>query len=210
MFSIPNQMIDQVLLPSFLRFLLIGGGFSLIVGIGLIFHSELMFRIFEKMNRWASFRRATRVLEIPRDCWPLVLRFRYILSAFITVGAVYAVIRLITKVDIWVIVPDISSALHLPDLFISWILTSIKWFLLGGCVVGIAVGLMLGFSLSTLSKIEALSGTWISTRSSTIGKKADVLHTGFDKLVETFPKTAGCIVSILSMVELTLVGTLMY
>ncbi len=210
MFSISNQMIDQILLPSLLRFLLIGGGFSLIVGIGLIIHSELMFRIFEKMNRWTSSRRATRVLEIPRDCWPLVLRYRYVLSAFITVGAVYALIRLMTKVDVGVIVPDISSALHLPELFISWILTSIKWFLLGGCVVSIAVGLMLGFSLSTLSKIETLSKTWISTRNSTMGKKADVLHTGLDKLVETFPKTAGCVVTILSMVELTLVGMLMY
>lgn len=210
MFSIQSQMIDQILLPSLLRFLLIGGGFSLIVGIGLIFHSELMFRIFEKMNRWVSCRRATRVLEIPRDCWPLVVRYRYILSAFITVGAVYALIRLITQVDTEAIVPGISSALHLPGPYVSWILTSVKWFLLGGCVVGIAVGLMLGCSLTTLSKIEAFSGTWISTRNTAISKKSDVMQVGIDKFVMSFPKTVGLVVTVMSMVEVTLVGMQMH
>ncbi|HEY8096203.1 MAG TPA: hypothetical protein VIE65_08985 [Methylobacter sp.] len=205
MLSIPPYVIDQILLPSFLRFLLVGGGFSLLVGIGLIFQSELMFRIFDKMNSWVSFRRATRVLDIPRDSWPFVQRYRYVLSAFITTGAVYAAIRLITQVDMEVAVPGISNSLHLPSLFVSWILNSIKWFLILGSVLGIATGLILGFSLSTLSKMEALSGTWISTRTGTSFKKADAMHTGFDKLIMSFPKTAGCIVTITSMVMVTLV-----
>ena len=210
MFSIPSQVIDQILIPSLLRFLFIGGCFSFLIGIGLILRNELMFRMFEKMNSWVSSRRATRVLEIPHDCWPLILRYRYLLSAFITAGAVYATIKLITQVDIEAIVPGISSSLHLPTLFVSWILTSVKWFLLLGCVLGIAVGLMLGLCITTLSKIETLSATWISTRNSILGKKADVLHTGFDKLVASFPKTAGWIVTIMSMVEVTLVGMQMY
>ena len=210
MLSIPSQIIDQILLTSFLRFLFIGGGFSLMVGIGLILHSELMFRIFEKMNRWVSSRRATRMLEVPRDCWPLVLRYRYILSIFITAGAVYALIRLITHVDTEAIVPGISSSLHLPSLFVSWILTSIKWFLLLGSVVGIAVGLMLGFFLSTLLKIESYSGRWISLRTNTVSKKADALYTGLDKLVVSFPQTAGWIITILSLIEVTLIGMQMY
>ena len=206
MFTIPNKVIDQILIPSLLRFLFIGGCFSLIVGIGLILRSELMFRIFEKMNRWVSSRRATRILDIPRDCWPLVLRYRYILSVFITVGAVFAAIRLITHVDVEAVVPGISRGLHLPNLYISWILTSIKWFLLLGCVAGIAVGLMLGFFLPALSKLETLSGTWISMRNRPISRKADAMHVGFDSLVMSFPKTVGWIVAIMSMVEVTLVG----
>ncbi len=210
MFSIPPYVIDQILLPSLLRFLLVGGGFSLLVGIGLLFQSELMFRIFEKMNRWVSFRRTTRVLDIPRDSWPFVQRYRYVLSVFITTGAVYAAIRLITQVDMEVAVPDISSSLHLPDLFVSWILNSIKWFLILGSVLGIAVGLILGFSLSTVSKMEALSGIWISTRTSTPIKKADAMNTGFDRLIMSFPKTAGCIVTVTSMVMVSLVWMQMH
>lgn len=210
MFSIPSQVIDQILIPSLLRFLFIGGCFSLLVGIGLILHSEQMFRIFDQMNRWVSSRRATRALEIPRDCWPLVLRYRYALSAFITLGAVYATIRLLTQADIEAIVPGISSSLHLPELFISWILTSVKWFLLLGCMISIVVGLMLGFFITALSKMEKLSATWISTRNNNLLKKADVLHSGFDNLVMSFPKTAGWIVTIMSMVEVTLVGIQMY
>lgn len=205
MFSIPPYVIDQILLPSFLRFLLVGGGFSLLVGIGLIFQSELMFRIFEKMNRWVSSRRATRVLEIPHDSWPFVLRYRYILSVFITSGAVYAAVRLITQVDMEVAVPDISSSLHLPGLFVSWILNSIKWFLIFGSMLGIAVGLILGFSLSTITKLETLSGTWISTRNSSPIKHADAMHAGLDRLVMSFPKTTGCIVTLTSMVMISLV-----
>ncbi|TAN65778.1 MAG: hypothetical protein EPN17_15760 [Methylobacter sp.] len=210
MFSIPSQIIDQILLPSFLRFLFIGGGFSLAVGIGLIFHSELMFRVFEKMNRWVSSRRATRILEIPRDCWPLVQRYRYLLAFFITAGSVYALIGLITQVDTEAVVPGISRSLHLPGLYVSWILISVKWFLLLGCVLATAVGLMLGFSLTTLLKIESLSGRWISLRNNTVSKKADVLYTGLDKLVVSFPKTAGWIITILALIEVTLVGMRMY
>lgn len=209
MFPIPNQVINQILLPSLLNVLFIGGIFSFVVGIGLVFHSELMFRLFDKMNRWVSLRRSTRALEIPRDCWPLVQRYQYILSVFITVGAVYALFRLITQVDIQVIVPGISTKLHLPELYVSWLLTSIWWFLTLGCAVSVVVGLLLGFSLPTLSKWEGLSGTWISTRNSVIGKKANVIHVGFDELVVSFPKTAGWIVVILSMIELTLVGALL-
>lgn len=210
MFSIPSQIIDQIFLPSLLRFLFIGGVFSLVVGIGLIFHNELMFQIFEKMNRWISSRRATRILEIPRDCWPLVQRYRYALSVFITAGAVYALIGLITQVDTEVIVPSISSSLHLPKLFVSWVLISVKWFLLLGCVVGIVVGVMLGFFLPALLKVESLSGRWISLRNNTVSKKADVLYTGLDKLVISFPKTAGWIITILALIEVTLVGVQMY
>lgn len=210
MFSIPNQVIDQILIPSLLRFLFIGGCFSFFIGIGLILRSEQIFRFFDKMNRWVSGRRATRALEVPRDCWPLVLRYRYALSAFITIGAVYATINLLTQADVEAIVPAIGNSLHLPRPFISWILTSIKWFLLLGCVIGIAVGLMLGFSITTLSKIEKLSGTWISTRNNTFGRKANAVHEGFDNMVTSFPKTTGWIVTILSMVEVTLIGMRMY
>lgn len=210
MFSIPSQVIDQILIPSLLRFLLVGGCFSFLIGIGLILRSEQVFRFSDKMNRWVSGRRATRALEIPRDCWPLVLRYRYPLSAFITIGAVYATIQLLTQADVETIVPGISNSLHLPRLFISWILTSIKWFLLLGCAVSIAVGLMLGFFITTLSKIEKLSGTWISTRNNTFGRKANTLHKGFDNMVTSFPKTAGWIVTILSMVEVTLIGMRIY
>jgi len=210
MFSISNQIINQILLTSLLRFLFISGSFSFIVGIGLIFHNELMFRIFEKMNRWVSCRRQLRVLEVPRDCWPSVQRYRYVLSGFITVGAVFAVNRLITQVDTEVVVPWISSGLHLPDAYVSWLLISVKWFLLIGCVIGIAVGLMLGFSLPTLSKIEAFSGTWISMRKSNLSKKADVMQVGLDNFVMSFPKTVGLVVAIMSMVEITLVGMQMH
>ena len=210
MFSTSNQMIDQILFTSLLRFLFIGGSFSFLVGIGLIFHSELTLRIFDKMNYWVSWRRNMRVLEIPRDCWPLVERYRHVLSVFITVGAIYALIKLTTQADTEAIVPGISSSLHLPDQYVSWVLISVKWFLLGGCVIGIAVGLMLGFSLPTLSKIEAFSGTWISMRKSNLSKKADVMQVGLDNFVMSFPKTVGLVVAIMSMVEITLVGMQMH
>jgi hypothetical protein len=209
MSPIPNHVIDQILVPSLLRFLFIGGLFSLVVGIGLVVHSKLMFRVFGKMNRWISLRRSTRALEIPRDCWPLVQRYRYILAVFITVGAIYTLFRLLTQVDVEAVVPGISTKLHLPGSYVSWILSSIRWFLMLGCVLSIVVGLLLGFSLPTLSKWEALSGTWISTRNSAFGKKAGAVHVGFDELVQSYPKTAGWVVVILSMVELALVWVLL-
>jgi hypothetical protein len=206
MFSIPSSFIDQILLPSFLTFLFIGGVFSLLVGIGLIVRSELMFRIFDQMNRWVSLRRKTRALEIPRDCWPLILRYRYALSALITVGAIYSLIELTSSMDITTGVSALSHSFHLPEQFVSWILSSIRLFLLGGCTLGIAVGLMLGFSLTGISKLEDLSKTWISTRSTALGKEANVMHAGLDKFVVSFPSAAGWIITLMSMIEITLVG----
>jgi hypothetical protein len=210
MFSISNHIIDQILVTSLLRFLFIGGSFSFLVGIGLIFHSELMFRIFDKMNRWISFHHGWRVFEIPRDCWPYIVRYRFILSGFITVGAIFAVIGLITRTDTEAIVPGISSALHLPGLYVSWLLLSIKWFLLTGCAIAIAVGLMLACSVETLSKLETLSGVWVSISNSALYSKSNAMHVGFDNLVMSSPKIAGLIVAVMSMVEVTLVGMQMY
>lgn len=206
MLSISNPIFYQILFSTLKIFLFLGGGFSLIVGIGLILRHELMFRFFEKMNRWVSTRSAMRTLEIPRDSWPFLLRYRYILSVFITVGAIYATLGLTTLINTEAVVLNISNSSHLSYQFISWILSSVKWVLILGCTLSIGIGLMLAFFIAPLEKLEMLSGKWISSRNNSLCKNGDVMNTKLDEVVVSYPTIAGWIVMILSMIDLTLLG----
>lgn len=210
MLPITNQIFIQILLPCFLNILLAGGVFSLFIGIGLIRRSDRMFNFFRNMNRWVSGRRATRAFEIPHDCWPIVLRYRYFLAVFITGGAVYAIFRLLTEIDINVAASVISRSFHLPTVYVSWLLESIWWLLLLGCTVSVIVGLMLAFFINALSKLETLSKIWISTRNNKFSRKISVPHNTMDRMVSTYPMTAGWIISILSMIEVTLITMHLY
>jgi hypothetical protein len=63
---LPAKMLDS-LLDALVLSALIGGVIAFIVGLFLWLRPSLLRGMEEESNRWVSSRRATKVLEIPRD-----------------------------------------------------------------------------------------------------------------------------------------------
>ena len=200
-----NPVISQILISALLWFLLIGGIVSVLVGIALIFRHEWLFRAFGYMNRWVSCRRAMRPLEITRDSWPFIEQFRYLLSVFLTTGAAYVVYWLLTQMDMGALVGLIGSSPGFPKIIIYWLVDSVRWFFILVSAMGIIIGVMLAFSLTALRQAEVYFSRWISTRNTLVAKKSEAMHLGADHLIVTFPKIAGIIITLMSILEVYLV-----
>lgn len=187
MFPSIHPAVDQLLVQSADRFFFVFGIVGLAVGVGLAVDPERMQRFFAYMNRWVSMRRSTRWLAIPRDTGPALLRFRRPLgTAFILVAA-YSTFVLFAQID-----PQrVAAVLRIdaPQIFVVWIVDSLRWCLIFGGLAAIAVGFLLIFLPAALGVIEARSNRWYSTRNRL--RKSDDMNMAFDQWIERHPRATG-------------------
>lgn len=205
---IPPFVVEKILVPSFLTVFFVVGVVGLALGIGLIFHSEKVFRFFEVMNRWVSFRRAFKPMEISRESWPAVRRYRQWLAAAIIGGAGYTLYIFLNYVDVERLATIFGSKSGLPLPFLAWIARSIEWFLVLGNLIALAVGVMLWFFPDSLALMEKKSAHWISTRS--MAKGAGRPHYLLDNWAAASPRIAGMLIFALAAVEVTYVGSILF
>lgn len=205
---IPPFVVEKILVPSFLTVFFVVGVLGLALGIGLIVHSEKMSRFFDVMNRWVSLRRALRPMEVSRDSWPALLRYRQWLAAAIVAGAGYTLYILLNSVDVERLAMILGTKSGLPLAFIAWIAHSVEWFLVLGNLVALAVGVMFWFFPDALAVMEKKSAHWISTRS--MAKEAGRPHYGLDNWAAASPRIAGMLIFALAAVEVTYVGSMLF
>ncbi len=184
-----NYVFDQLLAPAVVLFFFIGGLFALSVGVGLIVSSDRVFRLFGLMNQTVSTRKAFKPMAVWRDSGGLVWKYRRRIGTILVVGAAYSVYELIVGIHDAAVVPVLN--LKLPPLFVFWLVQSTRWFLVGGCTVSIAVGILLVFFPEAMLAIEKRASHWISTRRLDPG--AEKMNLTLDNWVAAFPRAAGWI-----------------
>ena len=187
------QWIVQVLIVFFF----IGGVVGTVVGVGLIFRSAQALKAFSTLNRWTSLRKAARPLEIPRDTTPVVQKNRYLLGlACMICGAIVSYV-LLFRYDAPVIILGLRLN-ALPEAYVAWLLDATRWTLLIGNLAAIVVGSLLAFFPAVLAGIETRGNRWYSERK--FLKIGDAVHSPLDKLVAAFPRPAGVIITIGSLI----------
>lgn len=186
-----DYVIDQLIVPAFVLFFFIGGLAALAIGVGLIFKSPGVFRLFDILNHSVSTRTATKPLAIPRDSSQFFFKHRLTIGVVFVVGALYADYGMLTGAGNAAIVSLFNTAL--PPGYVFWIVESVRYFLLVGCTVSIIVGVLLVMSPDTVKAVERTGGRWVSTRNITVG--ADKMNLSFDKWVAAYPRTAGLIIA---------------
>lgn len=188
-------------------FFFIGGVVGAAVGIGLIFRSEQALKAFSTLNRWTSLRKATKPLEIPRDTTETVQKNRYLLGAvFVVCGAIVSYV-LVVAYDPQAII-YVLKLNTLPAAYVAWLLDAMRLVLLLGNVAAIVVGILLAFFPAVLAGIETRGNRWYSERK--FFKVGDVVHSPLDKLVATFPRRAGILIAIGSLILVGNFGILLF
>jgi hypothetical protein len=193
--------------PALLIALLVGGIFGVALGFGLVARTPGTLRMVGSMNRWVSTRRALRPLEIPRHVEAQSKGAKLILGVFLLAGGTYSLFFLLAHLEL----PRLASVLAV-DLkrwfLVSTVLHTVKWFLIAGSVLAVAVGGLLLFFPTALGRIEARTNRWYSTRKM-IPPAGDSMKLGLERLVENHPRAAGWIIGICCFLVATAMAVLL-
>ena len=193
------RLLDQLVVPFFLLFLLVGSLAGLALGGGLLLRTAATLRFMQSMNRWVSTRRATRELELPRE----FLRPSKWLGLFLLAGGAVAGYLLVVRVQ----VPRAALGLADPRFGTALAVESAKWLLVAGCAVSVLLGFLTLFLPNRLAALQERLNRWVSTRS-LVPAGSERMRTPLDLLVETYPRAAGWIIAIASLAVAVVMGLL--
>jgi len=185
----------------------VGGLVGLTVGTGLIFYSKRTLRVFDVLNRWVSLRSASKPLEIPRDTTQAAQKYRRWLAAFFIAGAVFSLFILASKFDARAVITGLKLN-TLRDPVASWIVDSARWLLIVGNLAAVVVGILLGFFPAALTALESKGGRWFSERRMVRG--SDAMNLTLDKWVAAFPRTAGMIFTVTTLILVSNFGYILF
>ncbi len=198
-------VLEKLLIPVLLLFLLLVSILGLAIGIGLVFRSAATLRFFGTMNRWVSTRKPLKPLEVTRDAERAAKRHALWFGLVLAIAGGYALVMLLSAPD----AGRISSALGLGVSRYSAAAVLIdfaKWLLVAGSGLAVATGVLLAFFPRLWSAIEARANLWVSSRQMMAG--GDTMHFAIDRWVEASPRTAGWIITALSLASTLASGAL--
>jgi hypothetical protein len=192
-----HGLIERVIVPSVVIFLLIGGTASMLLGLALVFRTEKALAFMHAMNRWVSTRRALKQAELPRTAGVESRRGRVLLALFLLFGGVFALYVLVMRIEI----PRVAVVLgvNLRNWFIAGVaLQTMKWFLVVGCVLAVAVAVLMLFFPGRLVVLEARLNKWYSTRHM-LPPAGEAMRFPLDMMVEASPRAAGWVIAAASL-----------
>lgn len=188
-----HGLIERVIVPTLLIFLLIGGTASTLLGLALVFRPEKALAFMRSMNRWVSTRRALKQAELPRAAVVESRRGRLALALFLLFGGVFALYVLLLRLEM----PRMAVVLgvNLRRWFITGVaLQTVRWFLIVGSVLAIAVAVLMLFFPGQLKALEARMNKWYSTRN-LLPPAGESMRFPLDTMVEASPRAAGWIIA---------------
>ena len=182
-------LLERVIVPALVIFLLLGSLASTLLGLALVFRTTQALAFMRSMNRWVSTRRALKQAELPRTVSVPSRRGRIALALFLLGGGVFALWFLLLRLEI----PRAALVLgvNLKRWFITGVaLQAMKWFLVAGSVLALVVGVLILFFPGHLAALEARMNRWYSTRN-ILPPTGETMRFPLDRLVEASPRPAG-------------------
>ena len=190
-----HGLIERVIVPTLVIFLLIGGTASTLLGLALVFRTASALAFMRAMNRWVSTRRALKQAELPRTAGVESRRGKLLLAIFLLVGGAFALYVLVWRLEI----PRAVFGVNLARWFVVGVaLQTTKWFLVVGSVLALAVAVLMLFFPSSLIALEGRLNKWYSTRR-VLPPASDTMRFPLDMIVEASPRASGWIIAVASL-----------
>lgn len=200
-------LIERVVVPSLLIFVLLGGAASVVLGLALAFRPQKALAFVRSMNRWVSTRRALKQAELPRTAGVESRRGKVALALFLLLGGLFAFYALLLRIEI----PRVAIVLgvNLRRWFITGVaLQTMRWFLIVGSAFAIAVAVLMLFFPGRLAAMEATLNKWYSTRN-LLPPTGETMRFPLDTMVESSPRAAGWIIAAASLPVATAMAVLL-
>jgi len=186
-------LLERVVLPALVIFLLLGGTASTLLGLALVFRTEKALAFMRSMNRWVSTRRALKQAEIPRAVGVPSRKGRVWLALFLLVGGLFAIYFLLLRMEI----PRAALILGV-DLkrwfIVAVALQTMRWFLIVGSLLAVVVAALILFLPERLAALEARMNKWYSTRH-ILPPAGESMRFPLEMMVEASPRAAGWLIA---------------
>lgn len=191
-------LIERVIVPALVIFLLLGGSASTLLGLALVFRPEKALAFMRTMNRWVSTRRAMKEAEIPRTVSMTSRKSQVLLALFLLFGGLFAIYFLLLRLEL----PDAALVLGVDLkrwLVIGIALQTMRWFLIVGSVLAVAIAALILFFPHGLAALEARMNKWYSTRH-VLPPAGEAMRFPLEVIVEASPRAAGWTIAAASLV----------
>lgn len=188
---------NELLAPALNAFALTGSLIGLVIGVGLLVATDSTLQFFRRMNRRVSMRQAAKPLEVHRDIegGPGHRHHPVVAVAFIMGGA-YAAFILFTQLNAASTVKELGITQN--PLTAEVLVDTARWFLIVGGLAAVALGVLMLARPQAWVALEARANEWKSTRQMMRG--GDEPHDLLDRVVERFPRPAGAVLTVASLV----------
>ena len=202
-----DSQITAALLQAFLLLLFAGSVLGIAIGAALLWRTEAALRFFAAMNHWVSTRILLKPLEVPRSIAGRSGQRRWVVGTLFLLGGAYAASMLALKTDAakttWML------GIYGPGAGVAEIVVdTLRWFFVAGGIAAVALGVMLIAFPKAWAALEARADHWYSTRQLTMG--GDDMHIGLDRWVARFPRAAGAVIVVLSLIPGATSALLLY
>jgi hypothetical protein len=198
--------LQEIVWMSFLWLLFVGSLAALAAGIGLVFSGNATLAFFVRLNRWVSSRAVMKPMEVPHLVGNRVSesKRRWVVGLIFVVGGLYASLLLGSA--------NISGSPLFRTgqyaVLYALLFDSLRLFLLVTSAAAAVMGILLLFFPAGWARLEALGNRWYSTRQ--VIARGEVMHFPIDRWVESSPRYAGGIITMLALVGVVAFGILLY
>lgn len=194
-----NSMLSEIFYDAGYLFILTGTLIALIFGLGLIFAPGTTLKLNHKINSRISLREKTKKIETPIKSEPFFYAHSNISGLLLIAGALFVLYTLATF-NVYSIIPYLPKSISPPAW--EWLLHAGQIFFAITCVFILIFGLIVLIRPSQLKNFEQAANRWISTRQRLQSMSKDINHA--NKLVETYPRAFGSVVTLLALIVLIL------
>jgi hypothetical protein len=186
---------SQILWPAFFTFALVCALAGAVIAVGLIAAQGTTLRFFAQVNTWIPMRQAFKWAEVPHDTGRLVLAWRRWFATAFIVGGAFILLAVLGYFGL------LRAQASSPPRIAEMLLEVLLWLMVTGGTLAITVGVMLAVAPAALTRFEAYTDRWISTRQSgrALSEGGDRMHLGLDEIVAGHARNAGWVLLALSV-----------
>ena len=194
-----NSMLSEIFFDASYLFIIIGSFIGLILGLGLIFSPSATLKFNEKINTRISLREKTKSIETAIKSEPFFYKHAKISGTLLITGSLFVLYTLATF-NIYSLTPHLPKSISAAAW--DWLLQAGQIFFFITCLFILIFGLIVLIRPSLVKGFEQSANHWISTRRHFSKMSTDINLV--NKLVNAYPRTFGCFITLFSIITLFL------
>lgn len=192
-----STMLSEIFYDASFLFIIIGTFIALFFGLGLIFAPAITLKFNEKINTRISLRKKTKAIETPIKSEPFFYKHSKISGTILVFGSLF-VLYILATFNAYTLIPHLPKSISPPTW--NWIIQSTQIFFLVSCIFILIFGFIVVIRPSLIKNFEQNANHWVSTRQH-LSKMSEDINIA-NKLVNTYPRTFGSLISLFSLIVL--------
>ena len=159
-----TKLVADILLQSFLIFVVVGCVFSFIIGVCMLLKPEGVLRLNQYLSRWVGTEKLAAVLDAPHNVEAALYRRHRSVGVLVLAGGLYILYVMLFAFKKKAAGGDLSFGLN-PQIA-AWLLDALGVVLVVSSLLGLIIGFFLVVRPSVFKPVEEWGNKWYATEKS--------------------------------------------